>query len=69
MNWQTVVKVVGVVAGAAAFLSWLFGTDDKKRVFVTYDYKNDRQYKQLLLAWDANAKFVFGKADLMLQGD
>ncbi|HUI90621.1 MAG TPA: TIR domain-containing protein [Chitinivibrionales bacterium] len=31
----------------------------KKQVFVSYDYENDRQYKNLLLAWDANSLFDF----------
>ena len=28
-----------------------------KRVFVSYDYDNDRHYKNLLVAWAANASF------------
>ena len=31
----------------------------KKRVFVSYDYDNDKHYKNLLLAWDANKQFDF----------
>lgn len=31
----------------------------KKRVFVSFDYENDRRYKYLLQAWDANSKFDF----------
>ena len=31
----------------------------KKRVFVSFDYDNDRQYKFLLQAWDANPQFDF----------
>jgi len=30
-----------------------------KKVFVSYDYDNDRHYKNLLLAWDANKDFDF----------
>jgi hypothetical protein len=31
----------------------------KKKVFISYDYKNDRHYKNLLLAWDKNLQFDF----------
>lgn len=31
----------------------------KKKVFVSFDYENDRRYKNLLEAWDANDKFEF----------
>jgi len=31
----------------------------KKKVFISYDYDNDRSYKNLLLAWDANTNFDF----------
>lgn len=30
-----------------------------KRVFISYDYDNDRHYRQLLSAWDANEDFDF----------
>lgn len=35
----------------------------KKKVFVSYDYDNDKHYKNLLLAWDANSDFDFSLAD------
>ena len=35
----------------------------KKRVFVSYDYDNDKHYKNLLLAWDANRLFDFSIHD------
>ena len=35
----------------------------KKRVFVSFDYENDRHYKFLLEAWDANKNFDFLFAD------
>lgn len=35
----------------------------KKRIFVSYDYDNDRHYKNLLLAWDKNGEFDFGFSD------
>lgn len=31
----------------------------KKNVFVSFDYDNDKRYKYLLEAWDANPKFNF----------
>ena len=31
----------------------------KKKVFISYDYDNDKHYKNLLLAWDANKQFDF----------
>lgn len=35
----------------------------KKKIFVGYDYDNDRRYKNLLLAWDRNREFDFGFSD------
>ena len=35
----------------------------KKKIFVSYDYDNDRHYKNLLLAWDTNRVFDFGFSD------
>jgi hypothetical protein len=29
----------------------------KKKVFVSFDYDNDKRYKTLLKAWDANPNF------------
>ena len=36
---------------------------DKKHVFVSFDYDNDKHYKYLLEAWDANPQFDFLFAD------
>jgi hypothetical protein len=36
----------------------------KKRVCVCFDYENDRNYKNLLAAWDANPDFDFSFADM-----
>lgn len=36
---------------------------NKKKVFISYDYENDRHYKNLLLAWDANKQFDFYISD------
>lgn len=35
----------------------------KKKVFVSYDYDNDKEYKNMLLAWDANGAFDFSIND------
>lgn len=36
----------------------------KKKIFISYDYDNDRNYKNLLVAWDKNQDFDFGFSDL-----
>lgn len=36
----------------------------KKQVFVSYDYDNDKHYKNLLLAWNGNKLFDFSINDL-----
>jgi hypothetical protein len=36
----------------------------KKKVFVSFDYDNDKHYKALLKAWDANSNFDFYFSDL-----
>lgn len=36
----------------------------KKKVFVSFDYENDKTYKFLLEAWDANPDFDFYFSDL-----
>ena len=35
----------------------------KKKIFVSYDYDNDRHYKNLLVAWDQNTEFDFAMSD------
>lgn len=35
----------------------------KKKVFISYDYDNDKHYKNLLLAWDRNKLFDFSIHD------
>lgn len=35
----------------------------KRRVFISFDYDNDRHYKNLLVAWDKNKAFDFGFYD------
>jgi hypothetical protein len=32
---------------------------NKKRIFISYDYDNDRHYRNLLSAWDKNDEFDF----------
>lgn len=36
----------------------------KKKIFISYDYDNDKHYKNLLLAWDANSEFDFSIYDM-----
>src|SRR5689334_20398325 len=31
----------------------------KKRIFISYDYENDRHYRNLLSAWNKNDEFDF----------
>ena len=35
----------------------------KRKIFISYDYKNDRHYKNLLLAWDKHKNFDFSMRD------
>lgn len=35
----------------------------KKKVFVSFDWDNDKRYKFLLQAWDANPEFEFSFSD------
>lgn len=35
----------------------------KKKVFVSFDYENDKRYKFLLEAWDKNKQFDFSFSD------
>jgi len=35
----------------------------KKKIFVSFDYENDRIYKNMLEAWDANPDFDFVFSD------
>lgn len=39
----------------------------KKKVFVSFDYENDKNYKFLLQAWDANPDFDFFFSDYSSQ--
>jgi len=34
-----------------------------KKVFISYNYDNDKHYKNLLLAWDKNSEFDFSLYD------
>ena len=35
----------------------------KKTIFISYDYDNDKHYKNLLVAWDKNKQFDFSFYD------
>ena len=45
-----------MVVGAAVFAASAFG---RRKVFVSFDYENDKHYKFLLSAWSANNEFEF----------
>jgi len=36
----------------------------KKKIFISYDYDNDKHYKNLLVAWDKNKEFDFSFYDM-----
>ena len=36
----------------------------KKKVFISFDYEDDRNYRYLLSAWDRNSNFEFTFSDL-----
>lgn len=40
---------------------------EKKKIFISFDYDNDRNYKNMLLAWDANKEFDFSFNDCSSQ--
>ena len=42
-------------------MSWYFSND--KKVFVSFDYDNDKHYYYLLKGWDANKSFKFHFSD------
>lgn len=35
----------------------------KPKIFISYDYDNDKHYKNLLVAWDKNNEFDFTFSD------
>ncbi|NJD33818.1 MAG: TIR-like domain-containing protein [Betaproteobacteria bacterium] len=35
----------------------------KPKIFISYDYDNDKHYKNMLLAWDKNDEFDFAFSD------
>ena len=39
----------------------------KKRVFISYDYAKDKNYKDLLLAWDKNKDLDFSFYDMSME--
>ncbi|MCP4365633.1 MAG: hypothetical protein GY800_10095, partial [Planctomycetes bacterium] len=41
----------------------------KKKIFISYDYDNDKHYKNMLLAWDANSEFDFSFYDQSVDVD
>lgn len=51
--------LVGVGAGAVAFSALEKFLAERRKVYVSFDYENDRDYKLLLQAWHANEEFTF----------
>lgn len=45
----------------------------KQKIFISYDYDNDKEYKNMLLAWDKNQNFDFdfedGSADVSIESN
>ena len=35
----------------------------KRKIFISFDWDNDRRYRHLLSAWDANGRFEFSYSD------
>jgi len=52
-----------LAAGALVVLGAVFSPSRRKKIFVSYDYDNDRHYRYLLSAWDANRTFAFSFDD------
>lgn len=49
-----------VLIGAAALIGLVaWANNGGKKIFITYDYDNDRHYKNMLCAWDKNSAFDF----------
>jgi hypothetical protein len=61
------IVVIGAVALGAYVLGELLG--QKKRIFVSYYYEDDRRYKHLLTAWSANKKFKLEFEDVSADVD
>ncbi len=41
----------------------------KKKIFISYDYDNDKHYKDMLLVWDENSQFDFSFYDQSVDVD
>lgn len=46
-----------ILIGAGALLYGAYKLLQDSKIFVTYDYENDRNYKNMLVAWSKNASF------------
>lgn len=45
--------------GLLSLVGFALVRPQRKKIFVSYDYDNDRRYRFLLSAWDANRSFAF----------
>jgi hypothetical protein len=52
-----------IAAGVLVVGGAIFSVPRRKKIFVSYDYDNDRHYRHLLSAWDANRSFAFSFDD------
>src|SRR5437588_11030477 len=53
-DWGRYAPLVGVGLLVAGVLWEIFG--QKKKVFISFDFTEDANYRRLLAAWDANTK-------------
>lgn len=63
-----------VIAGVAAVIGLIaWANSGGPKIFVTYDYDNDRHYKNLLVAWTKNSSFDLSfhdqSVDVSVQSD
>jgi hypothetical protein len=55
-----ITRTQGLVGlGLLSLLGVALFRPQRKKIFVSYDYDNDRRYRFLLSAWDANKAFAF----------
>ena len=64
----------GIILGIAALIGLaVWANNGGKKIFVTYDYENDKHYKNLLVAWAQNANFDLSfhdkSVDVSVQSD
>lgn len=62
-----------IIGAAAVFCLYSWANNGGTKIFVTYDYDNDRHYKNLLVAWAKNSSFDISfhdkSVDVSVQSD